>query len=1282
MDTSDRLHPHSPPKAQRPPPPDPQAAEAAPKRAEEALARNARELAALDHMGKAVASTLDLAAVLKTVIDEASLLLEAEGVSVLLPEGESLAFAAASGPSSTGLVGLRIPLRAGVAGDVMRSGQSIRIGCDETEVEIYRDIELSTQYHTQSLLAVPLNLSGAVIGVMEAVHTQLNAFTLEDQRLLEAAANWAAIAIGNARQHERLQRRLQESEAIAAISRALNQTLDLQAILQLIVDSALRVIPTARRAVIHLRDEEQNALVPVAAAGQRKLGENEVLMRPGEGIAGRVFLEGSLINLGDASTAPDFIPGKFQLASLLVAPVESGARRLGALSVESEESHAFSADDEHLLTHLGVQAALAIENARLYETASRQAIEKNLLYNLSQSLTTTLDSREVSKRAIELTKAAMGADFVEIALVEPGTGRYYIYALTGYDSESVDEINRRAEMRVGQGFVGQVALTRKVTVAPDLARDPHWQATPGPEREVASAVGLPLLVGDELLGILLLLSQAENFFKADQIPTLTAVASTVALALQNARLFDAARERVEALTALHETALELSTQLVLPSLLYSLVERAARLLNSPMGALLLLSPDEQALEQVVSYNLDARYIGTRLKLGEGAAGLAAQTGKPMIVDDYPQWPPRAAAYAGAPFHSVVAVPIKWRGKTMGVISVNDDQPAAFIAADAELVGLFADQAAVAIANARQHLELQRRLQESDALSAISRALNETLELQKVLQLIVESARRIIPNVDRAVIHLLDEDQEALRAAAVSGEGESGQSVIMRPGEGVAGQVIAQGIVIKVNDTQTDPRYLAASGGSRTRSMLVAPVQSGEHRLGTLSVNSAMPNAFSADDERLIGTLGAQAALAIYNAQLYEDTRRQLDELLLLHTVALAGAEATSEDELISRATQLVGETVYSVNFGVLLIDHGGKFLHAHESYSSAPQRFVAIGEGIVGRVAQTGHPWLVPDVQKEPAYIEIDPNTRAELCVPLKAGNLMLGVINAESPTPYGFTETDKRLLMTLAGQLATAIQKLRFYHDLEQALRQEKSARAQLVQSEKLAAMGRLVASVAHELNNPLQAIQNALYLVKQEPKLGLQAMEDLQVAATEANRMAELINRLRETYRPTTGEEFRFESLNAIVTEVQRLIATHLRHNNIEFKFDPDPGLPAVPGIRDQLKQVMLNLCLNAVEAMPNGGQLLVRTRHDAVQSSILLTVEDTGAGIQPEVIHNVFDPFFTTKESGTGLGLTITYDIIQRHHGRIEVESLPGAGAIFRIWLPIEIASYDSGKHSDHR
>ena len=203
-------------------------------------------------------------------------------------------------------------------------------------------------------------------------------------------------------------------------------------------------------------------------------------------------------------------------------------------------------------------------------------------------------------------------------------------------------------------------------------------------------------------------------------------------------------------------------------------------------------------------------------------------------------------------------------------------------------------------------------------------------------------------------------------------------------------------------------------------------------MGAIDVQSKEPAAFDNDDIIILQTLADQLAVAIENARLFEATRRQIEELTILHAVATAGAEATSQDTLIERATQLIGETLYPDHFGVLLVDDVAGVLRFHPSYRGLSEDFrmltVPLGRGISGRVAITGRPIRVSDVTVEREYISIKSQMRCELCVPLKIGDRIIGVINAESSRRNSFTDADERLLSTFAGQLATAIEKVRLF--------------------------------------------------------------------------------------------------------------------------------------------------------------------------------------------------------------------------------------------------------------
>jgi len=230
------------------------------------------------------------------------------------------------------------------------------------------------------------------------------------------------------------------------------------------------------------------------------------------------------------------------------------------------------------------------------------------------------------------------------------------------------------------------------------------------------------------------------------------------------------------------------------------------------------------------------------------------------------------------------------------------------------------------------------------------------------------------------------------------------------------------------------------------------------------------------------------------------------------------------------------------------------------------------------------------------------------------------------------------------------------------------------LFDSEKLAATGRLAASIAHEINNPLEAIQNALYLVVNTIPADNPNARFLNIAMKETERMSRILRQMLGFYRPAAS--MAPTDMNALIEEAEALVAKRLRDRGVRVEKALERTLPRVVASSDQMKQVILNLLLNAAEAMPQGGAISVSTHahHDADSAflssdAIRIVITDSGAGIAEEHLEHIFEPFFSSKgEKGTGLGLWVSLGIVQSHGGALQVRSRPGSGTTFSITLPI--------------
>lgn len=359
------------------------------------------------------------------------------------------------------------------------------------------------------------------------------------------------------------------------------------------------------------------------------------------------------------------------------------------------------------------------------QLAERERAEE-ALRDTTAALNSTLNLEEVLDRILANVGRVVPHDAASVMLIEASVS--YLVRRVGYMDPVAGSGVRSLRFRVADvPTLREMSESGQPLVIPDTRTYTGWVDRPE-THWIRSYVGAPIRMKGQTIGFLNLNSAAPGFFTATHAERLLVFADHTAIAIDNARLYGAERRRVETLAALHEAGLALNTQLDLPVLLQTIVERAARLLGSPMGELYLLLPDEQTLELKAGYNLPGELTGLRLRLGQGFSGRIAQTGEPLIVGNYNTWPGRLTAFDHIPFGSVVGAPIKWQERVTGVILVDDFQPERFEPADVQSLSFFANQAAIAIENAQLYDAIRRHAGELE-----QRVIERTAELDRERQ---------------------------------------------------------------------------------------------------------------------------------------------------------------------------------------------------------------------------------------------------------------------------------------------------------------------------------------------------------------------------------------------------------------------------------------------------------------------------------------------------------------------------------------------------------------------
>jgi signal transduction histidine kinase len=564
-----------------------------------------------------------------------------------------------------------------------------------------------------------------------------------------------------------------------------------------------------------------------------------------------------------------------------------------------------------------------------------------------------------------------------------------------------------------------------------------------------------------------------------------------------------------------------------------------------------------------------------------------------------------------------------------------------------------------------------RYERLNLLYQVSNVIHSTLDSQEALQLIVSEAVRLMRASSGSVV-LINPTSGFLEIHAAQGLPASAQRLQLRLGEGVTGWVARHGKPACVGDVTQDPRYVAVRAG--VCSELAVPLEVNGEIRGVLNVDSDRVDAFSADDQELLQELAVQAAKVIQNTWLYEQLRLKARLFESLASVSRTINSTLNLDEALRVITQEACVLMRGRMCSLMMLDESREWLDLRASYGAGKAYLkkprLSVEESVLGVVVRRKKPLQLENVQTSSRYQNVEVARReglvSLLSVPLLFAGQVTGTLSVYTGLPYNFSNEEIRILGALAELSGIAIEKARLYErivDVEEQLRQ----------NEKLSALGLLAAEVAHEIRNPLTVVKLLYHSLDLKFPDKDPRAKDARLIDAKIEHLNKIVERILAFAR-TTEPRLAPVNLNELIDELGLLVRHKLANQNVKLVRELASDLPLVMGDAPQLEQVFLNLILNATEAMPEGGTLVIKSR--AVRAPrasekpthVSVEVKDTGKGMSEEMQKRAFTAVLsTTKAKGTGLGLAIVGRIIETHRGTIRIKSRLQHGTSLVITLP---------------
>jgi two-component system NtrC family sensor kinase len=696
------------------------------------------------------------------------------------------------------------------------------------------------------------------------------------------------------------------------------------------------------------------------------------------------------------------------------------------------------------------------------------------------------------------------------------------------------------------------------------------------------------------------------------------------------------------------------------------------------------------------------------------------------ADDVPSANKELARLRG--FRSVLFTPLMNRGTPVGIISVTRAEPGAFAPHHVQLLQTFADQAVIAIENTRLFNETKEALERQTATADILKVIaSSPSDVQPVFDAIAHSANRLIGGFSAAVFRYID---GRIHLAAFTPTDAAGDSVLQSAfpvplDRFPPYQLTRNGAPAELPDTELEPAARDIARARGYRSMLFAPLMNDGEAVGIITVTRVAPGAFGEQHTRLLQMFADQAVIAIKNVGLFNEVRQRTDDL----SEALQQQTATAEVlKVIASSPTEVGPALQAIvesackfcdayDANVLLKTGNDLHFSAHHGPIPTGQQARPIsrdwvtGRSVVDRVPVQVSDFRAPEAAEFPEgqRQSREQGHRCTLSVPLLREGEAIGAIALRRLEPVAFSDKQIALLQTFADQAVIAIGNVRLFEEvqartreLSKSLEDLRTAQDRLVQTEKLASLGQLTAGIAHEIKNPLNFVNNFAALSAELTEELNDALKPTELADKIRAEVDELTGLLRSNLEKVVqhgkradsivknmllhsregGGEHRLSDINALVDESLNLAYHGARAEkpgfNVTLERDFDPAAGELDLFPQEITRVILNLVSNGFYAVTKrnkegseaGFEPLLRASTKNLGESVEIRIRDNGTGIPPEVKEKMFDPFFTSKPAGegTGLGLSMSHDIIVKQHGgTIDVDTQPGHFTEFRIVLP---------------